>query len=431
MDTPRVGEKRLDTWKSIAQYLGRSSRTVQRWHISYGLPVRHLGSGCTSVFAYADELDKWLRERKPEIVRDTRAGGEPLVEERKSADTAAPAGASYQTFELRVTSRDAERSADLFSRADKMCESLSESNLNAIAGLYRELIDLEPWNAKAFACLALALIAEGVLCRVHPNEAFLPAQAALRRAQELDRNLFETRCASAWIKMLIERDWQGAEVAFNELVEERPTSPRPLVGLVLVRIAQGDLSGATSMLRGVSRYTPLSAGAAALFCWVEYLAGDFENAIRHVAQEHDIGHRGAVLDATEALANVLLLGPAAVLEHLELLATSAPRSFAMLGVLGYAYAMNGEQSRARQVLKCMTESGLRSQHHYSYSIALTHLGLEENEKAVEWLEASYRQGSLWSLGFKWDPLLAPLRGDPNCNSRLEQLSYPFPNAAIR
>lgn len=93
--------------------------------------------------------------------------------------------------------------------------------------------------------------------------------------------------------------------------------------------------------------------------------------------------------------------------------------------------MNGERSRAHQVLERMTESGLRSQHYYSYSIALTLLGLQENEKAMGWLQVSHRQGALWSLGFKWDPILAGLREDPKCNSRLEQLSYPVPSAAIR
>ena len=34
---------RLDTWKSIAQHLDRSTRTVQRWRSEYGSPVRQLG----------------------------------------------------------------------------------------------------------------------------------------------------------------------------------------------------------------------------------------------------------------------------------------------------------------------------------------------------------------------------------------------------
>jgi hypothetical protein len=52
---------RLDSWKDIAQYLSRGTRTVQRWHADWGLPVRHIGGISTSVFAFSDELDSWLR----------------------------------------------------------------------------------------------------------------------------------------------------------------------------------------------------------------------------------------------------------------------------------------------------------------------------------------------------------------------------------
>jgi len=52
---------RLDSWKGISQYMGRGTRTVQRWHAELNLPVRHIGGVSTSVFAFSDELDGWLR----------------------------------------------------------------------------------------------------------------------------------------------------------------------------------------------------------------------------------------------------------------------------------------------------------------------------------------------------------------------------------
>jgi hypothetical protein len=52
---------RLDSWKGISKYMGRGTRTVQRWHAELNLPVRHIGGVSTSVFAFSDELDRWLR----------------------------------------------------------------------------------------------------------------------------------------------------------------------------------------------------------------------------------------------------------------------------------------------------------------------------------------------------------------------------------
>ena len=59
----RNSDRRLSSWKEIAQYIGRGVRTVQRWHSDLGLPV-HSVNGKTRgrVFAYKAELDRWLRE---------------------------------------------------------------------------------------------------------------------------------------------------------------------------------------------------------------------------------------------------------------------------------------------------------------------------------------------------------------------------------
>jgi TolB-like protein/Tfp pilus assembly protein PilF len=55
---------RLESWKAIAEYLGRHVTTVQRWEQEEGLPVhRHQHEKRGSVYAYAHELDAWLTAR--------------------------------------------------------------------------------------------------------------------------------------------------------------------------------------------------------------------------------------------------------------------------------------------------------------------------------------------------------------------------------
>jgi tetratricopeptide (TPR) repeat protein len=59
---PSNSGSRLDGWKEIAAYLGRGERTVKRWEAQRGLPTHRIpGDGRRSVFAYAAELDEWLR----------------------------------------------------------------------------------------------------------------------------------------------------------------------------------------------------------------------------------------------------------------------------------------------------------------------------------------------------------------------------------
>lgn len=56
---------RLDSWKAIADYLGRDVATVRRWERLHRLPVRRIAGRGRSVFAYAAEIDQWLGAMAP------------------------------------------------------------------------------------------------------------------------------------------------------------------------------------------------------------------------------------------------------------------------------------------------------------------------------------------------------------------------------
>jgi hypothetical protein len=59
----RKKSKKLSSWKEISAYLGYSERSCRRLEMKVGLPVYRLDKNSNSrVFAYADELDAWLRK---------------------------------------------------------------------------------------------------------------------------------------------------------------------------------------------------------------------------------------------------------------------------------------------------------------------------------------------------------------------------------
>ena len=66
--------RRLDSWKAIADYLGRHVTTLQRWEHEEALPVhRHFHEKRGSVYAFTSELDAWLRERSVDAGHDVSA----------------------------------------------------------------------------------------------------------------------------------------------------------------------------------------------------------------------------------------------------------------------------------------------------------------------------------------------------------------------
>lgn len=71
--TPDTSD-RLDSWKEIAAYLKRGSRTVQRWEREASLPIHRLQhEKLGSVYAYRSELDAWWKSRRTELENETPA----------------------------------------------------------------------------------------------------------------------------------------------------------------------------------------------------------------------------------------------------------------------------------------------------------------------------------------------------------------------
>jgi tetratricopeptide (TPR) repeat protein len=73
----------LDGWKQIAEHLGKTERTVQRWEKSKGLPVRRLQADSPEeqprVFAYKAELDLWWKEHQTKLAEEAREEETPVV----------------------------------------------------------------------------------------------------------------------------------------------------------------------------------------------------------------------------------------------------------------------------------------------------------------------------------------------------------------
>src|ERR1700755_3564923 len=157
----RRTERRLDGWKAVADYLGRSSRTVQRWHLDHGLPVRRIGADLGSIFAYPDELDGWLRERNPMKNGSPLPTRPVLVPKFNITTMPFPSQASFVLPEDGCVEN--RRSSDLVAQGYALWRHASPSNFGIISRIFREAIDLDPFNSSAFAGLAMVLIVQGAL----------------------------------------------------------------------------------------------------------------------------------------------------------------------------------------------------------------------------------------------------------------------------
>jgi TolB-like protein/Tfp pilus assembly protein PilF len=92
---------RLDSWKAIADYLGRHASTVQRWEQEEGLPVhRHQHEKRGSIYAYRDELDSWLAARSVGRTSIASAASGPVAAEDAEHAAKPPSAQEQQTTQI-------------------------------------------------------------------------------------------------------------------------------------------------------------------------------------------------------------------------------------------------------------------------------------------------------------------------------------------
>jgi hypothetical protein len=65
----------------------------------------------------------------------------------------------------------------------------------------------------------------------------------------------------------------------------------------------------------------------------------------------------------------------------------------------------------------------------AYGMALLAVGLGNESEAIRWLETAFAEGSLWSLAFRSDPILIPLREDPRFQALLRKSGVQAGNSA--
>lgn len=392
-----VSKKRLDSWKAIAVFLDRSLRTVQRWHVCNGLPVHHFGGQKGSVFAYEEEIEHWLAH---------------LAEESGAAQQQAVAN-----FEV-----GRRRSEELIATADGMWQTRSESNIQAIAELYRRAITDDSPNPAAYAGLANTMIFCALNDIMDGALAYPCAADALRRAQHGVSVQSDTRCAAAWLDLLYNRDWQSARRGFDEVLSVRPSS-FALAGMAAMDVAQGNVEKAYSRAWEAWRLNPLVSSLGAFVSWIVYLNGHFQQSLDLVAQIRSGGGDGGFLSVVEALAFIQSGSVSAKLDCIEKASSKYPLNHTLQGILGYAYWASDQPAKARKVHKQLADSTAMSGHSNGYGLAIVSLGLGNCQEAIGWLEAAYAEGTLRSLGFRTDPMLKALSGDPRFQRLVDKIGF--------
>jgi TolB-like protein/DNA-binding SARP family transcriptional activator len=297
----------------------------------------------------------------------------------------------------------------------------SADDARRAVGYFQEAIARDSSFALAHAGLADVYALLPYYRAARPQDILPEAEAAAKRAIELDSTLAEPHSTLGWINFAYKWDWNAAEREFEEALRLNPnyTNALHFYSLYLARV-QGRHEEATALAARAQHLDPLApvihTGAGAVF----YHARQFDRAI--AAHQHALA-----LDSTYSVARYMLAESYlatgrpgdAIREFNQIERGNAPSGDHIVALIGYAYLMSGRHSDARRMIE-------RAEHENISPVvlAILYTGLGEKDHAFAALERAADERTPGMVELKNEPLLDPLRSDPRFTRLAERLGLP-------
>ena len=295
--------------------------------------------------------------------------------------------------------------------------------LNQSIQYLQRAIEKDRNHALAYAALADSYNMLARYGALSPKEAFPKAEAAARKALELDERLAEAHASLAFVKHRYEWDWSGAEAEFRRAIELKPDYATAHQWYSSFLVATGRAEEGIAEARQTRRLDPLSLIINSHLGWVLYLAHRYGQAVEQCRTTLELAPNFFVARRYLGLAYTQLgQHEKAVVELQKAVALSGGSSLTT-AELGYAYAKSGRQAEARQILAELTE---RSKREYisPYFLATVHTGLGDKDQAFRWLKKAYEDRVDELVYLKAEPRFDPLRSDPRFQDLLRRMNFP-------
>jgi DNA-binding SARP family transcriptional activator len=335
-----------------------------------------------------------------------------LVEELRTAAPARPAPAA------RSTARPRGQAHHLYLQGRRWASEYTLTGLARGADCFELAVAHDPTFALALTELAMAYAELSEQGGMPPDVAYRKAGEAAAAALRIDPELGEAHRTVAYLKVVRDHDWAGAEAEFQRALELNPedANAHDLYGRLCSALGRHD--EAIALQRRAQELDPLSHRLDAVSSLLR--AGRHHEALigARNAVELDPGHdRGR---ATLGWAYFLSGRQEEGLAELERAVSLSPNSTLWLGQLGEAYGLAGRPGRAREVLRQL-ETRARTAYVSPYHLAYVHTGLGEYDEAVTLLERAWAERAGAVYGIAGSFLFTPLHGHPGFRAILGRM----------
>ena len=466
-------ERQLESWKEIAGFFNRDEKTVRRWEKDLGLPVHRLpGVSKGRVYAFAQELSEW--SEKPRTLRAEGASeSDPELVVSPVAPVTPPevsplkpparaygfvfyfaavagvlllglVGAAFRTNARRFSlsplgfsSQTASANLPLH-RPNPEAERLYLEgryywNERTAAGLTRALDDFtqaivaDPQCAKAYAGLADSYNLIREYTAMPEDEAFPRAEAAARKAIELDPNLAEGHRALAFPSFWWKRDVVTARREFERAIALNPNDGTAHLWFANALTHIGDDAKAVAEVNRAQELDPSSSAVRADKGKILYGAGRKDEALALLRQMKR--NEPAFVSPHRYLAQIYFAEANYAEYLLEAEETARlvqrPDDLEQVEAEKKGFALNGTRGLFQNRLE-VQKTLYEKEKLTAYALAETSAVLGKKSEALQYLMTSRDRHETAIADLARDVMLRSLRDDPGFKQLIKEVGFPGP-----
>ncbi len=287
---------------------------------------------------------------------------------------------------------------------------------------FQQAIELDPNYALAYAGLADAYRARVVGGGTSPAVYMPKAKAAAEKAIETDDTLAEGHAALGLIIFWYDWDWNAAEKEYKRALQLDPNSADSLQYYAVFLSNTGRHAEALAKIKRARELDPLSLRINAVEGMLLLHAGQTDEAIARLQKtlELDPNYRLANAFVARAYIEKGMFAEAIAATHKA--KEFAPESSEINSFGAYALAKAGKITEARSELDEMLKLSIE---HYAspYGIALVYNGLDERQKALNYLEKAFAEKDVRMIFLKVEPQWKNLRTEPRFIDLLNRMRF--------
>ena len=444
----------LTGWKAIAQHFGRTQSTVRRWADTADLPVyRAAGEKGLSVYAYADDLDAWLTRRS---VSETRAEAYPepgaghpttsaphLVPAHKRGTLArmvliaglsliAVGGAVTWTQLQSATSPAStnvepipEEARELYLRGTYLWNRRTPEGIAGAIEALTRAIEIHPDYAEAHAGLAMTYNLARQYSGMPGWKAYALAEAAARRAIELDPGLDLAQAALAFIEFHWHWRVEAGLARFEEAIRLNPDSANAHMWYASSLLLAGRPERALPVADRARVLDPNNSAVVTIKAQALFYSGREDEARELVEAMIREDPNFAWSYYTRYMMALAQGEYAAYLDNYARLGDviSVPRHRAAAEAGAVALATGGPEAMAMAMFEVEREFYERGEA-LAWDLARHHALIGDADEALRWLRISLNRREERLIGIQADPAFRPLHDHPEYAALLIEIGFP-------